>query len=88
MWALGGCPMTGWATAAYGNDATRGRLGVSGAVALMALLPAALAGLGNAMLRRDRRAVAWAGLSAAVVCWVGFALFVAAFFLTAPEGFF
>jgi uncharacterized membrane protein YhdT len=88
MWALVCCPVIGWVAAAYGNQATQGRLGVTGAVALMAVLPAALASLGVWLVRRDARAGVKAGFAAAVVCWLGFVLFVVLFFLTRPPEFF
>jgi hypothetical protein len=57
-------------------------------LALMSILPAALASAGNALLGRDMGAVARAGIFAAVVCLGGLFLFVALFFLTTPPEFF
>ena len=88
FWALVGSPVIGWMAASYGNRATHGRLGISGAIVLMAILPAAVASLGNAVLRRDSGAVARAGILAAAVCYLGFLLFVLVFFLTVPPEFF
>jgi hypothetical protein len=88
LWALVCSPAAGWAAAAVGNNATHGGLGVWGAVALMAVFPAAIAALGNAALGRDGKAVAWAGIAAAAVCYSGLVLLAAVFFLTTPPEFF
>jgi hypothetical protein len=88
FWALVGSPVIGWMAALYGNSSTHGRLGISGAIVLMALLPAALASAGNAVLHRDSGAVARAGLAAAAVCYLGFLVFVLVFLLTVPPEFF
>jgi hypothetical protein len=88
VWSLVCSPVIGWAAAFYGNIATHGRLGISGAVVLIAILPAAFASGGNAALRRDPGAVARAGVFAAAVCCLGSLLFVLYFFLTVPADFF
>jgi hypothetical protein len=54
----------------------------------MAVFPAAIAALGNAALGRDGKAVAWAGIAAAAVCYSGLVLLAAVFFLTTPPDFF
>jgi|SRR5215210_9218786 len=88
FWALVCSPLAGWAAALCGDRATHGRLGIPGAMVLMAILPVALASAGNAALHRDPRAVARAGMFAAAVCYLGFLVFVAIFFLTVPPEFF
>jgi hypothetical protein len=80
--------MVGWAAAWYGNQATEGRLGVSGAVAFMAILPAALAAAGNALLGRSAWEVARALIAAVSTCYLGFLCFVLWFLLTVPPEFF
>ena len=54
----------------------------------MAVLPAVIAAVGNAALGRDGKAVAWAGIGAAIVCYSGLLLLAAVFFLTTPPEFF
>jgi predicted membrane protein len=88
LWALVCSPVVGWAATLYGDRATHGHLGISGAVVLMGILPAALTSAGNAALRRGPRAVARAGMFAAAVCYLGFLVFVLVFFLTVPREFF
>lgn len=80
--------MLGWTVAWYGNQATEGSLGVSGGVALMAILPAGLAGFGNALLGRSAWEVARALIAAGATCYLGFLSFVVWFFLTVPPEFF
>jgi hypothetical protein len=88
LWASICCPLLGWAAAWYGNQATEGRLGVSAAVALMAILPAALAATGNALPGRSAWEVARALIAAGSTCYLGFLCFVLWFLLTvAPEFF-
>jgi hypothetical protein len=88
LWAIAFCPLLGWAAAWYGNWASHGRLGVSGAVALMAVLPAAVAVAGNMLLRRSAGEVARASIAAAATCYLGFLCFVLWFLLTVPPEFF
>jgi hypothetical protein len=88
IWALVCSPIIGWIAAWSGNGLTHGRLGVTGAFVLLALLPAAVAGAGNALLGRDRRAAVVAGVLAGFVCYGGFLLLVLLFFLTVPDEFF
>ena len=88
IWALVCSPIIGWIAAWSGNRLTHGRLGVTGAFVLLALLPAAVAGAGNALLGRDRGAVVLAGVWAGLICYGGFLLFVLWFFLTVPDEFF
>ena len=80
--------MAGWAAAVVGNNVTPGGLGAWGAVALMAVFPAVIAAVGNAALGRDGKAVAWAGVGAAAVCYSGLILLAAWFLLTTPSEFF
>jgi hypothetical protein len=88
LWAIVCCPVLGWVAAWYGNQATEGRLGVSGGVALMAILPAALAAVGNALLGRRAWEIARAFVAAGSTCYLGFLCFVLWFFLTVPSEFF
>ena len=88
IWAVVCCPLLGWAGAWYGNHATHGRLGVSGAVALMALLPASMAAAGNTFLGRSPWEVGRALIAAGLTCFLGFLCFVLWFFLTVPPEFF
>jgi hypothetical protein len=88
LWAMVCCPLLGWAAAWYGNQATEGRLGVAGAVALMAILPAAMAAAGNALLGRSAREIARALIAAGSMSYLGFLCFVLWFFLTVPPEFF
>jgi hypothetical protein len=88
LWAIVCCPLLGWATAWYADQATAGRLGVSGAVAIMALLPAGLAAIGNALLGRGAWEVARASIVAGATCYLGFLCFVLWFLLTVPPEFF
>lgn len=88
LWAFICCPAFGWAAAWYGNQAIDGGLGVSGAVASMAILPAAMAAVGNALLGRRGWEVVRALLAAGSTCYLGFLGFVLWFFLTVPPEFF
>jgi hypothetical protein len=88
VWAVVACPIIGWAAAFYGNATTHGRLGVSGAIVLVGILPAALAGGGNTMLGRRGGPAIRAALAAASVCFFGVVLFALVFFLTVPPEFF
>jgi hypothetical protein len=58
------------------------------AAILLSIVPAAVAGTGNALLGRELGAVIRAGILAALVCYAGFLLFVLMFLLTVPDGFF
>ena len=81
-WALVCCPVFGWMAAVYGERSVDRGLTVFGGFALMAILPAALASVGNALLGRDLGAVARSGALAASVCFGGFLLLVAAVLVT------
>jgi hypothetical protein len=55
---------------------------------LLGILPAALAGSGNARLGRDRGAVIRISVTAASICFLGVLVFALWFFLTVPPEFF
>ena len=88
LWAMVCCPVVGWAAAWHGNSATAGRLGVAGALALMGILPAAMAAGGNILLNRGTWEVVRASIAAGCLCFLGFLCFVLWFFLTVPPEFF
>jgi hypothetical protein len=88
VWAVVACPMFGWVAAWYDNVMTHGRLGTLGGILLLGILPTALAGSGNAMLRRGRGAVTRASVAAAFICFLGLCVYVLVFFLTVPPEFF
>ena len=88
IWAVVFCPLLGWAAAWYGNYATHGRLGVLGAVVLLALLPASMAAAGNAFLGRSFWEVGRAFIAAGLTCFLGFVGFVLWFLLTVRPEFF
>jgi hypothetical protein len=88
IWAVVCCPLLGWAAAWYGDHATQGRLGVSGAVALMAVLPASMAAAGNTFLGRSSWEVGRAFILAGLTCFLGFLCFVLWFLVTVPSEFF
>lgn len=88
LWALVCCPALGLAAAWYGNQATQGRLGTTGAVVLMGFLPAAMAGAGNALLGRRLGEVVRAAIAGGSICFLAFALFVLLWVFTVPPEFF
>jgi hypothetical protein len=88
VWAVVACPIIGWATAWYADVTTHGRLGVSGGVLLLGILPAAFAASGNAMLGRGGGPAVRAALAAASICFLGIVVFALVFFLTVPPEFF
>ena len=72
----------------YGDDFRRGDLSDVEVFALVAILPAAAASAGNALLGRDLGAVVRAGILGAVVCAIGLLLLILIFFLIVPPEFF
>jgi hypothetical protein len=87
-WALLACPIIGWAAAWYGNEITHGRLDGGDAVFFFGILPAGLAAAGNAVLNRGVGPAIRAAVGAALICLLGFVVFLIVFFLTAPPGLF
>src|SRR5438046_10452409 len=88
VWAVVASPIIGWSAAWYGSVVTHGRLGAPGGILLLAILPAVLACIGNAMLGRERGAIIRAGLAAGSICCLGLLLYALVFFLTVPPEFF
>ena len=88
IWALVCSPVIGWAALSYSDRFRRGELSDAEVFVLVAILPAAAASAGNALLGRDLGAVVRAGIFGAVVCALGLLLLVLIFFLTVPPDFF
>jgi hypothetical protein len=61
---------------------------MGGGILCFGIVPAALAGAGNARLGGERRSIVRASVGAASICFVGVMVDAIVFLLTVPPGFF